>query len=290
MSVAKQTALAVFEGLARLGIDAPGLGVTRLNEDEDLDQLWRRAIARARRRTVPLEVGLALPLGAMGAIDYLAASSATVGAALKTTQQAFALAGPGVQLTIGEPRGGVRRLTIVNQPPFPGQIESDAFVVGAILSRIRMLAGRPVDVPAVELTEPEPASAVPWLRLLDVPRVQFGARRARIHLRASAWTIAMRSADPRLLATLKAMVGVDHRSADGVLVASRSLAAQRLPVLLDLSEAAPALGMSRLTLQRKLAASGTSLSLIVDEARRDRAEELVSLGFLTLGEVAIRVG
>ncbi len=290
MSVAPQTASAVVEGLARLGLDAARLGVAQLTEDEDLALLWRRAIARTGRRTLPLEVGLALPLGAMGAVDYLAASSATVGAALTVTQQVFALVGPGVQLLLETARSGERRVAVVDQPPFPGQIESDAFILGALLGRIRQLASRPLDIPLVELSEREPGAPAAWVAQLEVPRVHFGARRATLHLRNESWFVPLRNADPRLLSMLQALVGVDFRSGDALLIAVRALAAQRLPALLDLERAAPALGLGRRTLQRKLAAKGTSLSAVVDDVRRERAEGLISSGSLTFGEVAAKVG
>ena len=86
------------------------------------------------------------------------------------------------------------------------------------------------------------------------------------------------------------MVGIEQRSSDALLVAVRALAIQRLPALLTLDQTGPALGLGMRTLQRKLAASETSLSALVDEVRRDRAEQLVGEGLLTLGEVAARVG
>jgi AraC-like DNA-binding protein len=292
MTVVPQTAAAVVEGLARLGLRASHLGVPHVSGDADLALLWKRAIEHAGRRTVPVEAGMVLPLGAMGAVDYLAASSVTVGAALTIAQQLFPLVGPGVQLVIGEPRGGVRRVTIVDHPPFPGQAESDAFILGVLLSRLRLFASRPIDIPLVELTEPEPepAARAPWQALLGAARMRFEARRATLHIRSDGWTVPLRSADPRLLSMLRAVVGVDQRSGDALLIAVRTLATQRLPGVLDLEYAAPALGMSRRTLQRKLAKNATALGSLVDEVRRDRAEELVAGGQLTFGEVAARLG
>jgi AraC-like DNA-binding protein len=86
------------------------------------------------------------------------------------------------------------------------------------------------------------------------------------------------------------MVGLEQRSVDALLVAARALAGQRLPAVLTLGELAAALGLSPRTLQRKLAGSGTSLSALVDEVRRDRAEDLRARGLYTLGEIAARVG
>jgi AraC-like DNA-binding protein len=86
------------------------------------------------------------------------------------------------------------------------------------------------------------------------------------------------------------MVGAEQRSTDALLVAVRALANERLPGPLTLDDAASSLGISRRTLQRKITASGTTLSRVTDEVRRDRAEQLVGEGLLTMGEVAAKVG
>jgi AraC-like DNA-binding protein len=290
MSVMQQTGAAIVEGLAKNGIDVRRLGVYSVKTDEDLALLWRKAISFAGRRTLPFEVGLMMPIGAMGSIDYLTASSATVGAALSLTQMLFPLVGPGVQLNIERLRAGRRRISVVNQPPFPGQLESDSFIIGILLGRLRYFTSRPLGVPVVELTEPEPELPQRWLDLVMTGDLHFGARRAAIHLSSKDWEAPLRSTDPRLLATLSSIIGLNHRGENALLVTIRALAAQRLPSCLALSEAASALGYSRRSLQRKLAESSTSLSQLVDEARRDKAEQLSGQGELSFGEISVRVG
>lgn len=292
MPVAAATGRAILEALGRAGVDPGRLGVRRLDDDQALATLWARAVARTGRPSLPLEIGLSMPLGALGPIDYLAASSATVGAALTVAQQVFPLAAPGVQLLLERRRGGGRRVAVVDQPPFPGQADSDLLVVGILVRRVRELASRPLDVPLLELSAPEPAPAQRgwWLGLLGLARVRFGALRAALHLSAADWTVPLRGADPRLLATLRTVVGVEPRSRDALLVAVRALALERLPGRLTLQELGPALGLSARTLQRRLEASGTSLAAVLDELRRDRAEQLLAEGGLGLGEIAARVG
>lgn len=290
--VAAASMRAVLEALGRAGVDVARLGVRQLDDDQALATLWARAIARTGRPSLPLEIGLSMPLGALGPIDYLAASSATVGAALGVAQQAFPLVAPGVQLQLERRRGGGRRVAVVDQPPFPGQADSDLLVVGILLRRVRELGSRPLDLPLLELSRPAPAPGQLgwWLGLLGLPEVRFGARRAALHLSAADWAVPLRGADPRLLATLRAAVGVEPRSGDALLVAVRALALERLPGRLTLDELGPALGLSGRTLQRRLAASRTSLAAVLDELRRDRAEQLLGEGSLGLGEIAARVG
>lgn len=197
MPVAPQTTQALLEALTRAGLDVRRLGVNPIDDDAAMALLWAHAIARVGRRTLPLEVGLAMPLGSMGAVDYLAASSATVGAALTVTQQVFPLVAPGVQLLLEPLRAGARRVVVVNHPPFPGQLESDLLVLGILLSRLRQFARRPLALPQLDLAEPEPTARANWLRLIDAPRVKFGTRRTALHLSAIDWAVPLRNADAR---------------------------------------------------------------------------------------------
>lgn len=292
MPVSPTSASAVVEQLGHLGVDVSKLRIGPIVDDDTFALLWARAIAKAGRGTLPFEVGRAMPLGSMGVVDYLAASSASVGAALTVTQEMFPLVAPGVQLHVDRVRGGVRRVRIVNHPPYPGEQHSDLLVLGILINRLRQLASRPLAIPVLELTVSEPPRREHprWMALLESPKVHFGARRAAVHLSASDWGTPLRNADPRLLRTLQSMVGVDQRSCDALLVAVRALIVQKLPARLTLPELAPALGLSKRSLQRKLTASQASLTLLFDEARRDQAEALVREGSLTLGEVASRVG
>jgi AraC-like DNA-binding protein len=289
MPVSPLSVQAIVDALGGVGLDARRLGVTRIDDDDALAALWARAIERSGRRSLPLELGLRMPLGVLGVLDYMAASSATVGAALVVTQQVFPLVAPGVQLSLEHLRGGRRRVVVKNQPPFPGQAESDLLVLGLLVGRLRQFASRALEFPRVELTEPE-GSHVRWSELLGVSTVRLGARSTALKLSSSDWCVPLRNADSRLLQTLKSIVGADRRSSDALLVALRALAHARLPGLLTLGEAASALGIARRTLQRKLLATGAPLSRVVDEVRRDRSEQLVAEGLLTMGEVAARVG
>jgi AraC-like DNA-binding protein len=285
MPIARQSAQAIIEALEARGLGLRRLGIRRVASDEDLHQLWLRAIARSRR-ALPLELGLSLPFGAMGVVDYLAASSASLGAALAVTQQVFPLVAPEVQLQMERLRDRSWRVRIVNQPSFPGEAESDLVVLGTLLSRVRKLASRSLQIPLVELKERDDPS---WSRLLAT-RVRCRCRTTAVHFSAADWTVPIRSADERLLSMLRQMVGADQRSADALLVAVRALARDRLPELLTLDHAAPTLGLSRRTLQRRLSERKTSISQLCDRARRDLAEELMHEGLFTLGEVAHKVG
>jgi hypothetical protein len=105
--------LAVLDGLGQLGLDVEHVrrqaGVPATIQDPEtllaenlLGEVWSAAFQLAPRESLPLEVGLAIPLGSFGLIDYLAASSDTVGEALHSLSRFFPSAGVGCTLEISQ--------------------------------------------------------------------------------------------------------------------------------------------------------------------------------------------
>ena len=202
------------------------------------------------------------------------------GARAARPRPAKAGAEPGVE------RRGPAAAVVSRDRSEPGEDESDLLIVGVLLGRVRRLASRDLDIPLVELREHD---APEWSRLVGT-RVRCRSRVTAVHFSAADWAVPLRSADERLLSMLRKMVGAEQRSADALLVAVRALARDHLPGALSLDHAAPALGLSRRTLQRRLSERRTSISQVCDMVRRDLAEELMLDGLWTLGEVAHKVG
>jgi AraC-like DNA-binding protein len=289
MAVAPETVLAITEGLTRLGLDVSRLKIGSVKDDESLHQLWKAAIARSGRGTLPLEVGLSMPLGAMGLLDYLAASSATVGAALHIAQQFFSLVAPGVQLMLTKKKAGRFQITIVNQPPFPGEFESDSLVVGILVARLRQIASKAIDDLKIDFTNTTPQNKKIWVHLLPSCKLCFGARRTSLYLNSRDWKLPLRHPDPRLQRTLRRALGSHAPSSDALLVALRAIIRQALPVSPRIESVASMLGLSGRNLQRKLKVTRTSFARQVDEQRRLLAEELIGESF-SMNEIARRIG
>ncbi|MFX0578210.1 AraC family transcriptional regulator [Nocardia nepalensis] len=70
----------------------------------------------------------------------------------------------------------------------------------------------------------------------------------------------------------------------------RDLLIERLPTLPDASEVAAEMHMSDRTLRHRLAEEGTSFRILVDEVRRQLAEELLVIRGLPVAEIAKRLG
>src|SRR5512137_3212271 len=134
-SVPAATVRALLAGFERVGLDAASLRrATGVPEAELADPagvlpatvfpaLWQEAYRQARREELPTEVGLAVPFGAFGALDYLAGSSATVEAAFHSLRSHFRqVARTSVEIESTAAGADVR---LVNPERFPGLEISD---------------------------------------------------------------------------------------------------------------------------------------------------------------------
>jgi AraC-like DNA-binding protein len=300
VAVTQQTLEVVLDGLSRLKLDRAAIArraglpqpLPAQLEDRALEALWHEARRRTRRESLPLEVGLHTPAASFGLIYYLASSAETLGGGLTLLQESLPLATPWLRLSI-EPRGDEVLLVFADRPRFPGRFESELFVLGILLRRLQQVAVRAVRPLRVELPERAPADRAQWSRVLDGTPVRFGAGVVRLALRRGDCELPMRRADARLLELLKGQLALAGGPQDAFLAALRALLRQRLDGgdrIPGLAEAAPALGLSTRSLQRKLGAAGTSFEQELDQLRRELAEPLVLQAHIPLGEVAARVG
>lgn len=275
------------------GIEAADLEpVDAVIPDEAFFRLWREAMRRLPREELPTEVGLAIPFGGFGALDYLAASSETVEAACHALAAHFRQVAAGVSLEVeGGAAGGEVRVLAPRRSP--------AADVGAEFT-VAVLAGRfraaPTSAPfapsGVRLTRPAPPRPTRHEALLGCP-VRFGCAVAALRVPAASWRARLGSADPGLQATLRALAGrLELGGASSDLEAAvRARLRSALPEGgAGAREVARALGVSERTLHRRLRQEGTSFRAVLEAFREAEAERLLSEGRLALGQVALRLG
>src|SRR5512135_3427747 len=141
------TVRALLAGFEKVGLDgaalrrATGIPEAGLSDPTGLlpgtlfPALWQEAFRQARREELPTEVGLAIPFGAFGALDYLAGSSPTVEAAFHSLRGHFRqVAHVTLEIAADVRAADVR---ILNTAPFPGQEISDEMTVAILVARFR---------------------------------------------------------------------------------------------------------------------------------------------------------
>lgn len=299
------TARALLAGFRALGLDDTALrdvaGATSptlealdgVFPQDVFQRLWDAASARRPTPELPTEVGLAIPFGAFGALDYLAASSATVARGCETLAAHFRQVARHFALEVAptEVGGGVVRI-VWAQPSAPFRAVSDEFTLATFVGRFAAaLAPEPLQGVALRLTRPRPDGPTRHDALLG-GTVTFGCSEAALELGPATWQHRLSSADPRLqemLAQLAARLELGP-STDGLELAVRARLRDLLPDGRAVAaEVARSLGLSERTLQRRLEAAGTSFSRVLDGFRRAEAERLLGQS-VPLAEVALRLG
>ena len=213
-------------------------------------RLWASAQREAGREELALEAGLALPFGALGLLDYLAASADTLGACCEALARHFHRFSCARYLE-AEASGDEFRLALVSAEARDETPEDD-FALGVLLGRLRpRVAG--FSLSTVRLGRAAPASAARFAELMGAP-VSFGHAVAMLCLPAALREAPLSSADPRLRRTLESLRPERESKVGSTLERSlRRCLREMLPGgRLSAANVAGALGMSERSLHRRL--------------------------------------
>jgi AraC-like DNA-binding protein len=293
--------LAVLDGLGQLGLDVEHVrrqaGVLATIQDPEtllaenlLGEVWSAAFQLAPRESLPLEVGLAIPLGSFGLIDYLAASSDTVGEALHSLSRFFPSAGVGCTLEISQ-IGQEYRVIFPNEYEGERKALCEEFTLGVTLRHFRDFA-ESFPLQGVDLTRQAPRAADVFHRLFGAP-VRFAQREGALRLAPNAKNVALKSRDPHLRRTLEGMatrLGLGAPAAPLEMVVRGRLRELLATGNADAAHVAASLALSTRTLQRKLAELGRSFQAVLTDFRRAEAERLLITSDAPLAEIALRLG
>jgi AraC-like DNA-binding protein len=295
------TARALLAAFRALGLDADAIRSGAAIAPESLEpvdgalpaaafaRLWEGAFRRAPREELPAEVGLAVPFGGFGALDYLAASSPDVRSAFHSLATHFRSVSAGFGMEVEEDGGGAE-VRLVWERPNPAREVSDEFTLAVLIGRFRATAAFAAE--QVRLTRHAPPRPTRHEQLLAAP-VAFGCAVAALRVGAGAWRAPLRTADAALQHTLRQLserLELGRTSTDlerAVRVRLRGLLPQGRA---DAPTLARTLGLSERTLRRRLRDAGRSFQEIVDGFREAEAERLLSGPAAALSDVAFRLG
>lgn len=253
-------------------------------------RLLTSACRAAKRHEFALEVGLALPFGAFGLMDYLAASADTLGDSCEALSRHFDGVSCDHDLEI-ESSDGEYRLELVTGEARADSPEPGDFVLGALLGRLRGRVAK-FSLAGVRLRRARPAAAARFEELLGAP-ASFGHATSTLCLPAHLRVAPLSSADPWLRRTLESLLPAAGGSAGGSAL-ERSLRGCLRDLLPErkfgAARVASALGMSERSLHRRLRERGQSYQGLVDGFRREEAERLLLDGRVDMAEIAHRLG
>lgn len=293
---------ALVEACGRLGLDPDailaraGLVRARLDDPEarlpvDLaDAVWREASLSSGDPALALHAAERTPFGAFRVLDFLGATASRVGEGLERVARYFPLVDARAALSVAPEPGAVALVLRSAAGPLPPQAQE--YTLAILASRARHVAASPPAL-AVRFTFPRPAHVDEHVRVLGVVP-EFEAPQAALVLPDAAWDAPARAADPGLFAALESHVRglLGGEAPEGGLVDRvRAAIGDDLPGREpSLTRVARRLVTSARTLQRRLAAAGTTFAALAEGVRRSRAEAFLSASDVSIAEVSWLLG
>ena len=263
----------------------------RLPLDRYLD-LW--AEVRRQLPDAPVEVACARAESAadFGLVGYLAQQSPDLGRALEVLVRYQRLFHDGIGTAL-EREGEVVRAVFPLSPRVRAIAPIAASCAASLVAGVRLLVG-PWWTPArVELPHPEPKHSGALRDFAGAP-VIYGQPRCLVELPAGDLALPLLAPDRALAVWLGAQAEATLARLGEVQPMSEAVA-RRLVELLPRGQGtqqaiARALGIGDRTLQRRLAAEGTTFAALLERSRRQLAEGFLKDPRLSASEVALLLG
>ena len=296
------TIQAMLDAFRVLGLDERRLRADANVSEELLDRrglvpdlvrerLWASAYREAQRDELAVEAGLALPFGALGPMDYLAASAETLGSGCEALAQYFGSLSSERSLEL-EQGTNEYRIKLVVSDAREDALTADEFTLAVMVGRFRARADG-FSVSGVQLRRPPPKRAERFSELFSAP-VSFGHAVATLCLPARMRDVPLSTSDPWLRRALESLLPQREARAHGASPLERSLRDCLRELLpqgrLGAARVAGALGMSERSLHRRLRELGQSYQVVVAVFRREEAERLLVDGRVDMTEIAHRLG
>ena len=283
--------------LRERGIDpGPALSAARLSPEalasidnrlphSAVRDLWEAAAQMAKDSAFGLHVAQTRPTGAFDLFDYLFSVSENVGEGLRRVMRYIRLLHDRSHFElVVEPK----QARIVRRVPATAP-QWDEFSLSLLLVRSRQATGvewRPEHV----VFQHERAVDDGEARRLFGCAVEFGAMQGEMRVAPSVLELPHTRKDPGLLELLgrQAESQLAALPPEGTLLTrvSSSIAQRIARQIPSLDDTATAVRLPTRTLQRALAAEGTSHSTLVDEVRRSLALKYIRDAGVTVGEIA----
>ncbi len=285
--------------LDRLGYDVAGVMTAAGMANVDLSDpdarvpcdAYGRLVATAQSirptSNLALELARVTPVGAYPLLDYLVATSDSVGSGVYQLQRYFRLLGSPVDVIVDADADPLRVQFTASGWPFALEYSASLLVLhfrqetdGRFAAASVSFRHAPDDVAAFE-------------RVLGCP-VKTAAEWDGVSVPVEAWRLPLRRRDSVLRQVLEAQANeVLERlpSRQGLaLEVQRTLATRVAGGDTRIGVVARALATSGRTLQRRLADEGVSYQALLDEARKETAARHLRTSTLAISEVAYLVG
>jgi AraC-like DNA-binding protein len=268
---------------AAAGIDCAALeGPAARLSTEKLSHLWELAAERSRNPAVALAQHHIARPESFDVVGYTMMSCADLRGAFDRLIRYLLILSDALTMTMTEEGDGVRIDFVLfgGERPIPRQrIE---FIFITVVGFCRWICRCDVSPRAVELAYPGPADLAPYRAAFRCP-VTFGTERNSMSFSRADMNRALPTFNPQLAELHERFAGEYLRHFDHAQISFKVREARR-------DEVAVELRMSERTLQRRLEEEQTSFVQLLDETRRELADQYLGRLHLSLAQAAYLLG
>ena len=255
------------------------------------DRVRARAAQKSGDEAFGLRTAKFMHPSHLGALGYAWLASRSLRIALGRWQRFIRIINRGARLDIHEHDGLVELEFAVDIHSENRSVLNDS-ASAALTEMLRFNYGPHLKLSSVSLQRPQPADATPWQSLYGC-EVEFGARRNELRVAADLVDTILPSANPHLAQLNEDLVVrylelLDRQDFTGRVY---SEIVQQLPCgHIDQSMVAVALHMTPRTLRRRLYADGLTFKSLLNDIRRELAEDLIKDVELSVTEISFMLG
>jgi AraC-like DNA-binding protein len=281
-------ALLVAAGIDPAALEAPDARLPT----EKISHLWELAVERSGNPAIGLAQHNVVRPASFDVVGYTMMSCANLHGAFERLIRYLLILSDAFTMAMDEEEAGYRVTFVLlgGDRPIPRQrIE---FILVTLIGFCRWISGRNVNPIAIELPYPAPIDPVPYENAFPCP-VSFDAPRNGLLFRKADMVASLPTSNPLLAELHERFAGeyLQHFDHAQVSYRVREMIIRRLP---DgepkRDEIAGELGMSERTLQRRLEEEGTSFIQLMDDTRRELAEQYLGRLQLSLAQAAYLLG
>ena len=278
--------------------DEAGLDMAALSDPDSrfatqkVSLLWQLAVARSGDPAIGLANSNIVKPASFDVVAYTMMSSPNLLSVLESISRYVGIVSDAASLVITEDDEGYRMILELFGGGQPVPRQRFEFDLMTILSFCRWVTHRDLRPLALELRFPPPADLRPYQDAFKCP-LRFNAPVNALLFGRADVISPLPTAHPLLAEVHERLASERLQRLDPVQISSRARAAiiRRLP---DgeprRTEVAAALEMSERTLQRRLEAEGTSFQRLLDDTRRELAQQYLGQTDVSLADATYRLG
>lgn len=276
-----------------LGLDYAALSDPDARFPQDaMTRLWRRAVELSGNPAIGLNMAQVVRPASFHVVGYALMSSRNLCDGFTRLVRYQRIIGEGADLSfLPQPDGYALTLAIHGDRLPPARQSAEASLAYC-LAFCRWMTGKPIRPREIRLQGPPPADLAPYLQVFQAP-LKFNAEHYGLIFERGDLEAPLPSAN-EALAQLHDRFAGDYLArfcGSRVTHQARQVLCRLLPQGEPRREVvAQALHLSQRTLQRRLQEEGTSYQQLLDDTRRELAEQYLGQVSLTLLEVAYLLG